>query len=79
MKTSVANSTLLANLAPLVVTLGAAWLLAEKITGRFWVAMLIAFSGAFLLLGATALFGPENLVGDGLALATALFYGLYQL
>lgn len=79
MKTSVANATLLANLAPLVVTLGAAWLIAEKITRRFWVAMIVAFSGAFLLLGVTALFAADNLVGDGLALATAFFYGAYQL
>jgi len=49
--TSVANSSLLANLAPLFVTL-AAWLLyAQRFSRAFIAAMAIAFCGAAILIG----------------------------
>ena len=77
--TTVSNATLLANLAPLVVTAGAWLLLKEPVTRQFLLAMMVAFVGAFLLMGASARFARENLPGDALALFTALFYAAYQL
>ncbi len=49
--TSVANSTLLANLAPIFVTL-AGWLFwRRKVTRTFLVGMLLAIAGMFVLVG----------------------------
>jgi len=48
--TSVANSTLLTNFAPLFVTIGACFFLREKITRTFVAGMGIALAGAILLV-----------------------------
>jgi drug/metabolite transporter (DMT)-like permease len=77
--TSVANATFLANLAPVAVTLGAWLLLGERARPLFFAGMLLALAGAALLMGAN-LGGPGAvLLGDGLGVATALFYAGYQL
>lgn len=77
--TSVANATLLANFAPLFVTLGAWLLLGDRVGRGFFVGMGLAFGGAWLLTGASPATDARHLRGDALALATALFYGGYQL
>ena len=77
--TTVANATLLANFAPIVVTLGAWLILKERITRTFVLAMIVALVGAGMLAGASLNLEPRYLIGDGLALVTALFYGSYQL
>jgi drug/metabolite transporter (DMT)-like permease len=77
--TSVANATLLVNIAPVFVALGAAMLLGEKITGRFMVALAVAFSGTVLVLGASLDLGERNLFGDILGLLTAVLYAAYIL
>ncbi len=77
--TTVANATLLANFAPIVVTLGAWLLLKERITRAFIVAMVVALAGAAMLAGASVNLEIRYLIGDGLAVITALFYGSYQL
>lgn len=77
--TTVANATLLANFAPIVVTLGAWIILKERITRTFVVAMVIALAGASMLAGSSWELTTRHLVGDGLAIVTALFYGSYQL
>ena len=77
--TSVANATFLANLAPVVVTLGAWALLGERAKPAFFAGMLLALAGAALLMGAN-LGGPGAvLLGDGLGMLTAIFYAGYQL
>jgi drug/metabolite transporter (DMT)-like permease len=79
--TSVANSTLLANLAPIFVTLGAWLLFGQRVTALFLVGMTLALAGAILLVGpsfSTASSG-RALVGDGLGVLTATFYGAYML
>lgn len=77
--TTVANATLLANFAPIVVTLGAWLILKERITRTFVLAMVIALAGAAMLAGSSLQLTARHLVGDGLAIVTALFYGSYQL
>lgn len=77
--TSVANATLLANFAPIFVTLGAWIFLGEKARPRFFAAMAISLAGAWLLTGASLRSAPDRLHGDLLALVTAVFYGGYQL
>ena len=79
MYTSVANATLLANVAPVIVTV-AAWLLfRERITGTFLVGMLVGLGGAGLLVRGSLEFGGSHLLGDLLGILTAFFYAGYQL
>ncbi len=75
--TSVANSTLLANFAPLFVTLGSWVLFKERFTPAFLAALGIGIGGAIVLMGDSLTIGLDNLFGDALALVTALFYGGY--
>lgn len=77
--TSVANSTLLANLASLFVTL-ALWLFWRQRPSRLFLAGLVtALCGVALLVSASASFSATALRGDALGLITALFYAGYLL
>ena len=77
--TTVANATLLANFAPLWVTLWAGRLFGEKIQPRFFIALGLAFTGAFILMDASFQLSPDQLFGDALSLLTAISYGSYML
>lgn len=77
--TTVANATLLANLAPLVVTLGAWIVLRERPGRRFLLGTVVGLAGAWRLTGASFTGDPARWQGDLLGLTTALFYGSYQL
>lgn len=77
--TSVANSTLLSNFAPVIVTLGAWLVLRERITGAFLIALLVSICGAMMLVGSSFQLGGDYVFGDLLALTTACFYGAYML
>lgn len=76
--TSVANATLLSNLAPIFVTL-AAWLwLGARPKGIFVVGLAAALAGVMMLIGVD--FGaPGHLLGNALGVMTAMFYAGYQL
>jgi drug/metabolite transporter (DMT)-like permease len=77
--TSVANATLLANLAPIVVTL-AGWLLWKRTVSRtFLVGMCVAIAGMFVLVGPNFAIGGTRLLGDALGALTAVFYASYML
>ena len=77
--TSVANATLLANAAPIFVTL-AGWLaLGQRFTPVFLAGMAAALLGAVLLMGSSVTLGLDHLLGDGLGLATPVFYAGYML
>lgn len=77
--TSVANSTLLANLASIFVTL-AAWLLWKQRPSNLFVAGLAAaLLGTGLLVRASLSFSATALIGDALGVVTALFYAWYLL
>ena len=77
--TSIANATLLANFAPLWVTLWARHLFGEKIHTRFFIALGIAIIGATILMRTSFQLKPEQLLGDLLSLLTAISYGSYML
>ncbi|HEY6169788.1 MAG TPA: DMT family transporter [Verrucomicrobiae bacterium] len=77
--TSVANSTLLANCAPIFVTLGARMLFGERITTQFLLALVLALAGAAVLVGASFQLSARHLAGDALGVATAVFYAAYML
>jgi drug/metabolite transporter (DMT)-like permease len=77
--TSVANAVLLANCAPIFVTL-AAWLIFRNLpNARFLAGLAAAIAGMFLLLRGDFHSGGSALLGDALGLVTALFYAGYQL
>jgi drug/metabolite transporter (DMT)-like permease len=78
LRTNVANATLFANFSPIVVTVGAWALLHERITQRFLLGMLLALGGAAMLVGASVELGGSHVLGDGLGLITALFFGSYM-
>jgi drug/metabolite transporter (DMT)-like permease len=77
--TSVANATLFANFAPIFVTLGAWLFLGQKVNLAFLVGMTVALIGGSLLAGVSLAKTARHLLGDGLGLVTALFYGSYLL
>lgn len=77
--TAVANATLLVNLAPVFVTLGAWILFKQRARAMFWLGLALALSGAALLVRASPGANRTQLTGDGLAIAAALSYAGYQL
>jgi drug/metabolite transporter (DMT)-like permease len=89
MYTTVANSTLEANFAPIFVTLGAWLLFRQRVSRLFVLALAVTLGGATLLIGPNfATFAGQAagtagagraLLGDALGLLTALFYAGYML
>lgn len=75
--TTVANATLLANLAPLFVTLASWAIFGQRFRTGFLVGMAVALGGAFVLMGASLGFGRARLAGDLLGMLTAVFYAGY--
>jgi drug/metabolite transporter (DMT)-like permease len=75
--TTVANATLFANLAPVIVTAGAWLFLRERISFAFLAGMGLAMGGAALLVNASAALGERYVLGDMLGLITACFFGSY--
>jgi len=77
--TSIANTTLLANLAPVFVA-AAAWLLyRQRLQTLFVAGLAAALAGTLLLVGASFGQGGAALLGDGLGVITAMFYAAYQI
>lgn len=77
--TSVANSTLLTNLAPLWVTLIAWAVFGERIGRVFLVGLALTLAGAVVLMADSLSISRRTLAGDGLAVITSLFYAGYLL
>jgi drug/metabolite transporter (DMT)-like permease len=77
--TSVANSTLLANLASLFVTL-AAWIFwRQRPSALFAAGLAAALAGVGLLVHTSLQFSASALLGDALGVVTAVFYAGYIL
>ncbi len=77
--TSVANSTLEANFAPLFVTLGAWLLFRQRVSRLFVVALCVTLGGGALLIGHNFGGNDKALLGDALGVLTAVFYAGYFL
>ena len=77
--TSVANSTLLANLASIFVTLAAWIFLRQRPGGVFLAGLAAALVGVTLLMHTSLGFSPTGLAGDALGVVTAMFYAGYIL
>ena len=77
--TSVANSTLLANLASIFVTLAAWAFLRQRPSAVFLAGLAGALAGVALLVHTSLRFSPAALLGDALGVVTAMFYAGYLL
>lgn len=77
--TSVANATLLANLAPIFVAVIGWLFLKAKISGLFLLGLATAMVGIVTLKGGLSNLAGGDLRGDGLATVAALFYAGYIL
>jgi drug/metabolite transporter (DMT)-like permease len=77
--TTVANATLLSNLMPAFVAIGAFFIFKERLGRLFYVGLSFSVLGAGLLAGNSFDVAPERLLGDGLAVLTAILYAAYML
>lgn len=77
--TSVANSTLLANLASLFVTLTAWIFLRQRPRALFLAGLAAALVGVAMLVKTSLAFSSTGLLGDALGVVTAMFYAGYLL
>jgi drug/metabolite transporter (DMT)-like permease len=77
--TSVANSTLFANFAPIFVTPVAFLLFGERIRPAFLIGLALSIAGAALLMGQSLTLSFDHILGDALGIVTAAFYAGYML
>jgi drug/metabolite transporter (DMT)-like permease len=77
--TSIANATLLNNIAPLWVALFATFFWHEKLRRGLWFGLILTLLGAGVVLGNDLLQHPQLGIGDGIALVSSLFWAGYFL
>ena len=75
--TSVANATLLANLAPVFVAFGGFAFFGERFSRLFLFGLAAAVGGAIILMSASAGLGGRVVLGDALGVTAAVFYAAY--
>lgn len=75
--TAVANSTLLATMSPVWVTLGSFLIFKERFSLTFLLGIVFAVLGAAVLMGGSLQFGMERVLGDFFGLVTGIFFGAY--
>lgn len=76
---NVATTTFLANTAPVWVGLGALLIFKQRLRPGFWLGLLVALTGAAVLLGRDLLAGANAGLGSTLGLIAGFFYGGYVL
>lgn len=76
---SVANATLMTNLAPVFVTFTSFFLFGERFRAVFIAGIALAIAGAVVLMSGSLQFGEQHLLGDLLAIVSAAFYAGYIL
>lgn len=77
--TSAAAATLLSNNSPLWVGLGAMLIFREKLSLKYWLGLLIALGGMFIILGGNAFQELQFNPGDLLAIVASVLYAAYML
>ncbi len=76
--TSALNASVIMTLIPVFVLLSSIFLLGVRISASKWLGIALGGTGAFLLVGGTAVtFSAESIAGDLLILANAAFFGVY--
>ena len=77
--TTVANATLLSNLAPVFVTLFNWLFLSQRISRRFLLGLSVTTTGTVSLVGGLSALDSGNLAGDAIALLAGIIYAGYIL
>lgn len=77
LKTTVANATFFATMAPLVVVLVVWLVLRQKVSRGTFIGLALCLLGGASLIGQSMQADPARLEGDLYGLATAVFFGLY--
>lgn len=77
--TAVANAILFLNAQPIYVALGAWLLFGERVSAGLGVGIAVGITGAIVMLGSSAGFGGDRLLGDGLGVVAGLCYAGYIL
>jgi len=77
LNTTIANATLFANMAPLFVTLAIWAIWGQRPTRTFVGGMALALAGSACLGFGSFRLAPDNLLGDGYGIVTALFLSAY--
>ena len=77
--TSIANSTIIVNTAPIYIVILGVLLFKESISGRFLLSFALTYAGVFGLVYFSNLKTEGTLFGDGLALMAAFMYATYLL
>jgi drug/metabolite transporter (DMT)-like permease len=77
--TSVANSTVLANLSPVFVVIGAWLIFKERVSRLFLTGLVVALFGVAVLMSESLTVSARTLNGDALGLMTSWFYAGYLL
>lgn len=77
--TSVANATLLANMAPVMVTLFSWLVLKQAVSRAFFIGLALSITGAAILASVEAPLQSGSLKGDLVALLAAALYAVYLL
>jgi drug/metabolite transporter (DMT)-like permease len=75
--TSVANASLLSNLAPIFVSLASFFLFGERVSRGFVAAMIAAIVGVTVLVGNKIGLGQGELLGDGLGVFSSVAFAFY--
>lgn len=79
MKTTVANATFLATMAPVWVVVGSGALIGEKVERTVILGLGLCLAGGAVLIGGSWSFAPDRLPGDLLGVVTSIFFGAYFL
>jgi drug/metabolite transporter (DMT)-like permease len=74
---SVANASLLSNLSPIFVALGGFLVFGDRVTSSFVAAMTAAVAGVAILSSDKLALGGGQILGDSLALVSAIFFAAY--
>jgi len=77
--TTAANVTLIGHTAPLWVALAGLLFFGERLKGDFWLGLVLAMSGAAIIVGSDFLLHPHLGFGDLLALISSFFFAAYYL
>ena len=76
--TSIAHSLTVIYTAPVFVTLFSAWFLKEPMARRKYIGIAVVIVGTAILAGFEPALTPRMLIGDGLALVSAIAFGFYS-
>lgn len=79
MKTTMANATLMATLAPVWVVLFSRAFIGEEVSKKTFFGLVFCLAGAALLIGSSFRVAPERIMGDIYGFITSIFFGLYFL